>query len=218
MKPAKPASLFFDMDGTLVDSEPIHYRAYGALLAEYNISFPETLFHSFVGKSTLTNIQWIKQYYLLKEDETVLAAKKKEYFTSFLNTVTLFPHVQSLLTQAAQKYPLVVITSTKSNLTHIILEITHLTSFFSHIVTGDEGKAKPDPSLYNVGLTKMSIPPENVVAFEDSLSGYMAASSASIHCICIPNKYTKEQFASSHSSHYTVPIVPTLEEALRDYL
>lgn len=208
----KPQALFFDMDGTLVDTEPIHYTAYHALLAEYGISFPEELFHSFVGKSTMTNVQWLKQQYQLKENEDILAARKKEYFIAFLGTVSLFPNVQQLLTAAAQKYPLTIITSTKHNLTTKILETTQLCHFFSYVVTGDEGLPKPDPSLYKVALQKNSIDATCAVAFEDSVSGYDAATAAGILCHCIPNRYTQEQFSPGHNSF------PTLEEALRPYI
>jgi len=208
----KPCILFFDMDGTLVDTEPIHYRSYAELMREYGISFPEHLFSSFVGKSTLANVQWLKQQYQLKENEIVLAARKKEYFTGFLEHISLFPNVLQLLTAAAQKYPLTLITSTKHNLTTKILETTQLRCFFSHIVTGDDGLPKPDPSLYRVALQKGNARATHVVAFEDSISGYDAATAAGILCHCIPNVYTKEQFSPIHPTFFS------LEEALREYL
>ncbi len=208
----KPQALFFDMDGTLVDTEPIHYRAYHLLLATYGFSFPEQEFHSFVGKSTLDNIHWLKQHYHLTEKEDILAAKKKEYFIAFLTHVSLFPNVPQLLSTVAQKYPLTLITSTKYNLTTKILEITQLRHFFSHLVTGDEGLPKPDPSLYTVALQKNSIDTACVVAFEDSVSGYQAATAAGILCHCIPNRYTQKQFPLKQE------VFSTLEEAVRPYL
>lgn len=206
-----PLGLFFDMDGTLIDSEPVHYRAYAAMLAEYGHSFDEQMFASFVGKSTLTNVRWLKQRYCLSGDEQVHVAKKQAYFSQFLSSVVVFPDVISLLEKAAAQYPLTVVTSTKKRFAQPLLELTELLPFFSYIVTGDEGLPKPSSSLYTVALHKNSFSPNDAVAFEDSLSGYQAAYDAGISCVVIPNRYTRESITGAHTAF-------SLEEALRPYL
>jgi beta-phosphoglucomutase-like phosphatase (HAD superfamily) len=68
-----------------------------------------------------------------------------------------------------------------------------LLDYFDHTTSADEvDQAKPDPTLYQLGLERMEVEADRVVALEDSPNGVLAAKRAGLYCIAVPNQLTRQ--------------------------
>ena len=73
-------AILFDMDGVIVDSEPLHKKAYYKMFKEVNIEVPETLFESFTGQSTLKICQTLCKHFRLTQPPKELVYLKRKHF------------------------------------------------------------------------------------------------------------------------------------------
>ena len=73
-------AILFDMDGVIVDSEPLHKKAYYKMFKEVNIEVPETLFESFTGQSTLKICETLCKDFNLTQEPKELVLLKRKYF------------------------------------------------------------------------------------------------------------------------------------------
>ncbi|MBZ5684974.1 MAG: HAD family phosphatase [Acidobacteriia bacterium] len=179
--------IVFDLDGVIVDSHPLHKRAWRAFLAylgkdvsEADLDFifegrkrREILIH-FLGELSDSDIQ----LYGDKKDEFFRQAsadlKPISGSVEFINNVR-----QAELSMA-------VATSASRQRAQWTLEQLELAECFGVVVSGDDvALGKPHPAIYRIAAQRLSVPPEFLLAVEDSVSGVRSAVSAGLRCIAI---------------------------------
>jgi len=186
----KPEAVIFDMDGVLVDSEPIHYEIENRLFNQLGITVPDDVHRNYLGTSADFMYADLKSRFglpgtvneLIQFGETFTC----DYFWQ-LQVLNLNEGVLSLLKElklAGMK--LAVATSSSPEVAKILLDRCEITSYFDAIVTTSEaGKSKPAPDVYLLAAQKIGIPPSNCIVFEDSPTGLAAAKSAGMYCIAV---------------------------------
>jgi len=175
----------FDMDGVIIDSHPLHKRAWRDFLmyigknvsdSELNFIFEgrrreEILVH-FLGELSSSQIE----EYGKKKDEFFRQAsndlKPVDGAIEFVKTLTDAELCLGLATSASRQRALWTI------------QQLDIADCFEVVVTGDDViRGKPDPALYRLAAEQLAVPPCFLIAIEDSVSGIISANAAGLYCI-----------------------------------
>lgn len=188
----------FDMDGVIVDTEPLHRKAYFEMFAHYGLEVSQELYNSFTGKATLKVCQELVAHFNLKEDPQALIDKKRERFKDLFDNdpdFDLIPGVLGLIKNYHQHgIKMVLASSASRNTINWVFERFGLDQYFIGKISGAELTAsKPHPEIFERAAEKAEEPRENCIVIEDSTNGIKAAHSAGIYCVAYKSKHSKNQ-------------------------
>ncbi|MBA4603813.1 HAD family hydrolase [Thermoactinomyces mirandus] len=193
-------AVIFDLDGTLVDSEPNYFEAEKKLFAEYGINnFDFEMKKKYVGKSTKDTLTDYKKNYSIEESVETLTKKMNKYYLDIAkNNTVIFPEMRKFLELLkANNYRMALASGSSSEIIDEILFITGLKDFFDVTLSSESvRKGKPAPDVFLEAAKLLGIPPENCLVLEDSNYGVEAAKNASMYCIAIPY-FTEKPLAQS---------------------
>lgn len=181
------SGLIFDLDGTLIDSMPVHVRAWQQVSREHGFSIePQFIYDrgGFSSRNIVLDMKAMGNDVGVVED---FVKRKVELYRAHINEVPLFPQVFSILKNAKDRGAKVTIgTGTQRiNVVDILAihQISHLVDF---IVSADDvTEHKPHPATYLKALSLMDIPADKCLVIEDGLPGIQAAKAASIDCLVV---------------------------------
>jgi len=185
----------FDVDGLLVDSEPLQARAINGVLGRHGIHLGEEEFTELVGVQTRDNFVLLKARYGLPESVDELLEAKAAIYLELVGTdlKACEGAVELVRTLHRMGVPLAVASSSPRKDVHLSLEAVGLADCFYHVVTAEDApRPKPAPDLYLEAVRRLGLSPEQCVAFEDSGAGVVAATSAGLTCYAVPHKYTRD--------------------------
>ena len=186
----KPEAAIFDMDGVLVDSEPIHCKIEKKLFDKLGIVVDEAVHRSYMGASNEFMYSDLKSRFELQESVGELIEMDEsfrcDYFKN-LDVILLNEGVINLLSEIKSAgLKLAVATSSSPAIADILLNRCKITSWFDAVITASEaGKSKPAPDVYLLAAEKLGVSPANCIVFEDSPNGLSAAQSAGMHCVAV---------------------------------
>jgi beta-phosphoglucomutase family hydrolase len=187
-------AIIFDMDGVIVDSEPLHYESEKKILARLGYDFPRELHRKYIGYANEYNF-WrdLQKEYGISLNIQTLMLEKRDYFLKHLSHITLIKPAFTLLERLTKAgVPVALASSSSMEFITAILEKFDLTHFFSVIQSGDDLKnGKPAPDIFLIAAKKINIKPEHCIVIEDSLNGVKAGHTAGMTVIAVPNEYTK---------------------------
>jgi beta-phosphoglucomutase len=189
-------TVIFDMDGVIIDTEPIHHHAFFTQFAELGISVSDELYASFLGSSTRNVFQQLKQEFSLPQEVDALLRRKRELFNEAFDTdagLDLLPGVRTLIEDLQQHGVQMVLASSASKATITrVFNRFGLAPYFSHTVSGEDFvQSKPDPAIFLHAAELANTPVTECIVIEDSANGVAAAKAAGIYCI---------GYASPHSA------------------
>jgi len=188
------AAILFDLDGTIVNSDPIHYQAWKEMLQNFSIEIDETFYKSKIsGRLNPEIVRDILPQLSLTEGEE-FADEKEALFRKFASELQPLSGFSELLawTQTHQLKRALVTNAPRLNAEYM-LEVLGIKEAFHTIVLADDCIAgKPDPAPYQVALNKLGIQPEEAIALEDSPSGIRAAVGANIRTIGIASTHNPQ--------------------------
>lgn len=183
----------FDLDGLLIDSEPIQARSFNIVLARYDIFLAEDDFMELVGQTTEENFRLLRERHSLPETVAELLARKAHSYHQLVpDLLQAQPGALDLVKSlASEGVPLAVASSSPRIDVNLCLEAVGLAAYFPIVVTADDVEhAKPAPDLYLLAHREVGIPANRCVALEDSGAGVQAAAEAGLKCIAVPHVYT----------------------------
>lgn len=185
------AAILFDLDGTLVNTDPLHYKAWQEKLRDYRLEIDEAFYTTRIsGRINPLIIQDILPHLSLEEGQQ-LAEEKEARFRELAPELKPLPGLSDILTWT-EKCGLkrAVVTNAPRKNAHFMLQVLGLTDAFPTLVLAEEAVAgKPDPAPYHLALSRLSITPESAIAFEDSPSGIRSSVGAGISTIGIASTY-----------------------------
>ena len=192
-------AILFDMDGTLVNTEPLHEEAWHATLAQLNLQFPSDWFNHYTGSTDRILITDVAKHYNLDLDVDELLTEKKNRFLEMAKTRSqAFDGVNEGLSLLQDKYELALVTSSSSQGAKRVLDATSLFPFFKTIVTFDDvEKHKPDPEPYTKAVQFFGLHPNECIAIEDSVSGSKSAKAAGCFTLGVLNSVKAEKLGSA---------------------
>jgi HAD superfamily hydrolase (TIGR01509 family) len=182
-------AVLFDMDGLLVDSEPLWYEAEKAVIARLGGSWTESDQHALVGGSMEVTVRYLLSKATRPASPATvarwLAASMAELVSS--RPLPVMPGARELLGQvAASGLPYGLVTSSEREIMDIVLGRLG-TRFPVTVCAGDVSRCKPDPECYLLAAAKLSVDPRRCVALEDSPNGVAAAEAAGCLTIAVPS-------------------------------
>jgi HAD superfamily hydrolase (TIGR01509 family) len=189
-------AVIFDMDGVIIDSEPIESLAWEKVLAEYKrkpIFNSSGLIHE-VGQGSQDDI--VSKHNLSGEDLNVIRIKKRAFFEELIiKDLSSMSGMESLLEKIKiEKIKLAVASTRNERQVKLIINRLGFEKHFSVIVGFNEKiRRKPFPDVFLAAASELKISPSFCVAIEDSGAGVTAGKSAGMKVIAVPNKWTKHQ-------------------------
>ena len=206
-----------DMDGVIVDTEPIQLEAFRIFLNEYEIHVSEEFLGSLVGYSIQDNMVDIKKQFFDGKtfDITSAISKRNEIYLQLISQQHLepLPGVIELISLCQQKnIKLALASSSDREQVDTIMNrmVKNFRSIFDAVVTGDDVlNKKPAPDIYFQVIDRLNFQPNLCLAFEDSRAGVESARAAGVICFAIRNQYAEEKYLQQ--AHR---VINSIEEAL----
>ncbi|WP_338775977.1 HAD family phosphatase [Streptomyces sp. DG1A-41] len=183
-------SVIFDLDGTLVDSEPNYYEAGRQTLAEHGVpDFSWTDHERYVGISTQETVaDWIERYDLRASVEELFTAKNRRYLELARSSTRAYPEMRKFVELlAAEDVPMAVASGSSPEAIEAVLAGTGLDAHLRIVVSADEvAHGKPAPDVFLEAALRLGADPAACVVLEDAAPGAAAAHAAGMRCIALP--------------------------------
>jgi len=179
----------FDCDGTLADTMPLHYRAWGELLKDYGGTLPEDLFYGMGGKPTEQILEFLRDQFALPIHDLGAAAHRKEAL--FLDLLDEVKPIEAVVTVARRWHgikPLGVASGGFRRNVEMTLAALGILDLFDAIVCVEDcarGKPFPDPFLETA--RRLQVAAADCLVFEDSPLGIEAAVAAGMAWVLVPH-------------------------------
>jgi len=214
-------TVIFDMDGVIVDTEPVHRYAYYKQFEELDIEVTEAMYTSFTGFSTRNTFQTLKEQFQLTHEVEDLIQRKRNIFNDAFDTkedLELLDGVRTLIEDLHQNGIQLILASSASKVTiDRVFTRFGLYDFFTHIVSGEDfPKSKPHPAIFEHAASLSTAPKENCIVIEDSTNGVRAAKAAGIYCVGYVSEHSKDQHLDeadlviNHFKELTAEVIRTL--------
>ncbi len=209
--------VIFDLDGVIVDSHPAHMRAWNKFLLSVGKSVTEAELE-FVRDGRKK--EDILRHFLGDVDGREIHAyshKKDVFFNEEVKGVNPVAGIGELLNELNRAgVPAAVASSGSSERVHYILDLLGLRKYLAAVVTGDEvAKGKPDPAVFCKAAEKLRVAPSDSLAFEDSVSGVLAARAAGMKCLGIATPPRARSLVEAGAQDVLVDFVGTSVSQIR---
>jgi len=181
-------AVVFDMDGVLIDSEPVWERVRRKFVADRGGRWPEDAQDRMMGMSTGEWSAYMSEDFGLRLSPSrvaglVVAAMAAEYQAH----LPLLPGAVDAVRELSASWPLAVASSAPKSLIEAVLDISGLRSAFAAAVSSEEvPRGKPAPDVYLEATARLRVPPASCAAVEDSSNGLRAAAAAGCAVIAVP--------------------------------
>jgi len=191
MKLELPAGDFdaylFDCDGTIVDSMPLHYKAWKQILGEWNCEFSEERFYAWGGMPIVEIISTLNKEYGLSMPVETLAARKESLYFELLPELRPVPEVVEHVLAMHGKIPFAVVSgSTRDSVVASLTALRLLDRFDALVCAGEYQNSKPHPEAFLLAAEKLGVPPNACLVFEDTDMGIEAATAAGMKSARVP--------------------------------
>jgi HAD superfamily hydrolase (TIGR01509 family) len=190
---ARLAAVVFDMDGVLIDSEPLHYAVLTDLLAGAGVQFSRAENEEFLGTTTEQTLATLiarhhlpntYAHYAQQYDAGVLRILAKPHAPQ-PGVAALIARIRGLDLRVG------LASSSRRGWIDATLRSLNLSDAFDAIVSGDDvAHGKPDPEIYLLAATRLGVAPERCVAIEDAPNGVTSARAAGMQVIGVRTPYT----------------------------
>ena len=188
--PENYKAFIFDLDGTLADTMPVHYKACQIVCNEKGFDFPEDYFYQEAGKPTLEVFRNLVKMLNRPEDGNELGQAKEQKFLELIPTVKQLDIVAELAVSHKGKIPMAIGSGGQRHSVDLTLEVIGFDDFFDSVVSCDDvEKHKPNPDTFLKAALEMGVDAKDCVVFEDGDPGIEAAKSAGMMWVDVRNYF-----------------------------
>ena len=190
-------ALIFDMDGVLVDSEPLHFAVEREVFADLGLHIDAHEHHALVGMTPLHIWQVLRERYQLEATAEELkqqeADRKMHHFEQ--QEIPLVEGVDRLLERLrTEEIPLALASSSPRRIIELFIRKTDTARFFTFTISGEEvPEGKPAPDIFLEAARRLKVPPERCTVIEDSHNGLRAALAAGMRAVGFQNPHSGQQ-------------------------
>jgi HAD superfamily hydrolase (TIGR01509 family) len=196
-RPAPDADVvIFDMDGVLVDSEPLAYEAMQAVMAGEGVPYTEADNIEFVGRTTAETFRALRERHGLQTGEGELARRYLDRMLALIREgprpLPGVPEVLVALRAAGRR--LALASSAEPELIQANVAVLGLAAHLEAAVSATEvARGKPAPDVFVETARRLGVAPARCVVVEDSRNGLLAARAAGMACVVVPCRTTRHQ-------------------------
>ena len=191
LPPGDFAGYIFDLDGTLIDTMPLHYRAWDAAMQHVGLRGPldEELFYSLGGVPTLKVAELIAQHYGLTIDPQAVFHDKEARFGELQAEAKLIEPVVAIARRVARTHPVAIASGGPRVVVRRSLELAGLDTLFKVVVSADDVvHGKPAPDMFLLAARQMGVEATNCLVFEDAEPGMRAAEAAGMKWVRVASR------------------------------
>lgn len=197
--------VIFDMDGVIIDSEPIHQECERKIFKLLGIDISEDVHNALAGATDETMWRSIEKEYDLPINISEIIQLKKSLYMEYLKRevyIKPIPYISELIANLYKNgFSLVLASSSPHIQIDFILSSFELKRYFHSILSGEDVvTGKPHPAIFMKASELVGISPEQCIVIEDSYNGVSAAKSASMKCIGYRNPNSGNQDLSNADS------------------
>lgn len=184
-----PAAVLWDLDGVLVDSEPLLLEAERVAFADHGVALTPDVKSAFVGLGGAEVLAAIAQSFGLDVDLQTLAARKTAAYLDLASRLTGFEATAQIVRALADAgVPMAVASGSSRAAIDAALVAVGLDAQITTRVSVDEVPAgKPAPDVFLEAAARLAVPPAQCIVVEDAVPGVLAAKAAGMRCIAIPS-------------------------------
>ena len=185
--------VIFDLDGVLIDSEALQYKAYSEVLSRFGISvsLEEYAAHWIAAGRGPEYV--IRTHGLQMHPDELRAMKHPVYHDILRREVTLMPGATAALLRLQPHFPLALATNSNRQDVSFVLDHFDLRRFFTAIVTREDyRRAKPQPDAFVAAAARLGVAPDACVVIEDAQRGVLAACRAGAAVVAVPHRLTRD--------------------------
>jgi len=189
--PGDFAGYIFDCDGTLVDTMPLHYRAWDRAMQQAGMkgTLSEELFYSLGGMPTRKVATVFAKHYGLTIDADHVFHHKEEMFLEMQAEMKVIKPVVDFARKMLGRAPLSVASGGPRPVVRKTLELMKLADLFPVVVTPEDvAHGKPAPDMFLLAAEKMGVPPARCLVFEDATPGFEAAAAAGMQYVRVASR------------------------------
>ncbi|MEC3908456.1 HAD family phosphatase [Tamlana sp. 2201CG12-4] len=191
-------AVIFDMDGVIIDSEPMHNKAYHDMFDEVGIKVSTELYESFTGQSTINICKRLCDHFNLSESPETLVAIKRKHYKQFFDSNSDLGLIDGVLDLIKDYHHngLTLVLASSAAMTSInqIFDRFDLNPYFIARLSGGDLKAsKPHPEIFIKAAEASGFSKNECMVIEDSTNGIEAAKGAGIFCVGYDSFHSKNQ-------------------------
>ena len=211
------AAVVFDLDGVLIDSEPVWERVRRELVAERGGHWAPDAQHKLMGMSTTEWARYLSEDLGVGLPPAQVAAEVVDRMAaSYRERIPLLPGAVEAVRRLAARWPLGVASSAAAVLIETVLQSSGLRPYFSVTMSTEQvAHGKPAPDIYLAVTAQLGCSPPDCAAVEDSSNGLRSAAAAGLRVIAIPQpRYPPDPDALAATSL----VLPSLTELTADVI
>jgi HAD superfamily hydrolase (TIGR01509 family) len=209
--------VIFDMDGVLVDSEPVILAAAMAGLAEYGVAAQPEDFKPFVGAGEVRFIGGVAEKYGVPYRPEMKDRVYEIYLQMVHEKLKLYPRVnESLLRLHGAGWRLAVASSADRIKVAANLRVARITTDLFNVVLSAEDvqHKKPDPEIYLLAAERLGVAPANCIVVEDAVNGIRAAHGAGMRCVALTTTFAREVLEQENPDWMVADITTAVSKIL----
>ncbi len=185
------AGYIFDLDGTLVDTMPLHYVAWNQAMQKVGLKgdLDEELFYSLGGVPTKRVAELIAKHYGLTIDPQAVFHHKESLFLDLQKDAKRIEPVVEIARRVALTRPVAIASGGPRDIVRRMLEIAGLAPLFRVVITPEDVEhGKPAPDMFLLAARRMGVPAGECLVFEDAEPGMRAAEAAGMKWVRVPSR------------------------------
>ena len=194
-----PTALIFDMDGVLIDSEPLHRRAAEMTFGEIGIVLPEIVYEGHKGRPDAEIIpEVLSERGISAHQIAERLHRKHQIFEKIEHEMKAVPGAADFVLWAKSRYRIALATSATARNREAGLKLLGIDNPFETVVDGGRPhRPKPDPEVFQIAMRDLGLGPEDCWIIEDSVNGLRAAKAAGCFAVTLTTTFDSKRLRES---------------------
>lgn len=181
------AAYLFDMDGTVADTMPLHFRAWTKIVTDAGGTFPVDLFYEWAGIPGARIVEMLNERFGYEMDPAAIVHDKEAAFLTMLDRVAPIPGVVGHVHAKHGTIPLAIVSgSPRESIVRTLTVLGLLDRFDTVVGSEDYARGKPDPEPFLVAARRLGVDPRQCLVFEDAETGIESAKAAGMQWVRVP--------------------------------
>jgi len=186
------STVIFDLDGLLADTELLHCQAYQMAFAERGINLGVADYAEHWIRQGKGIVDWVDLRGLTFDPHALRMRKSQHYLSLLESSLRPMDGALELLESLRGRFRTALASSSYRDAIDGVLAGLRIAHYFEAIVSGlDVAKVKPAPDIFLLAAGRLQVDPTECLVFEDAEKGVLAAHSAGMRCIAVPNGFTR---------------------------